>query len=93
MDLAAELREHVCQYVAGDEPLLRLREWLEAHDDVSASTDETLRDLNADAWAVISEMDCLELDEARAREILRASLREERCDMDDTGRRLAAVAE
>ena len=58
MSAYEELREEVRLYLAGQQPLMRLREWVEAHvEDVSASDDERLRELDSDVWDALSEGD------------------------------------
>ena len=58
MSTYEELREEVRLYLAGQQPLMRLREWVETHvEDVAASDDDLLRELDSDVWDALSEGD------------------------------------
>jgi hypothetical protein len=75
--LLYDLCSQVQNYLHGQQPLLTLREWLERHDDeVEASSDEELRSLDGDVWAVLCEGDAGRADEAQMKQALWEALKQ-----------------
>ena len=68
MSLCTELQGVILGFARGARPVADLRSWLEDHvDDVLASDDRALADLDGLAWTLLGELDRGDRDEASVR--------------------------
>lgn len=68
MDLAQQLKNRIAGYLFGELSLDDLRDWLGDHvQDVHDSSDESLQDLDAKVWGLLSEWDLGHRDDASLR--------------------------
>lgn len=68
MSLLRELQCTVADVAAGSQPMTNLRSWLEDHvDDVLATDDASLSELEGLAWTLLGELDRGDRDEASVR--------------------------